>query len=290
MEQQILQEKRDRTKLVLTNVYNLPAMSGTMKEVSEMLDDPNTNSQRLGRMIGRDQAIATKILSIANSPMYGLRRKVTTIDFAILVLGFLEIKKIVLALSLMESFKNKTDKYLDQKKFWLHSILTGSAAKRVAEDLGYRIGGEAFIAGLLHDLGIPVIHKYFHSSFIEIVTNVETGKVKYKDAETSQLGYNHADIGMFLSEKWNLPIELCDTVQNHHQPSKASENRVLASIVHLADYMTQHLQVGDFYWDSDMELDPAILDILKFSSVDDMHHFIDKYKPLFEDEAKALNL
>lgn len=290
MEQQILQEKRDRTKLVLTNVYNLPAMSGTMKEVSEMLDDPNTNSQKLGKMIGRDQAIATKILSIANSPMYGLRRKVTTIDFAILVLGFLEIKKIVLALSLMESFKNKTDKYLDQKKFWLHSIITGSAAKRIAEDLGYRIGGEAFISGLLHDLGIPVIHKYFHSSFIEIVSAVESNNVVYNDAEISQLGYNHAEIGMFLTEKWNLPIELCDTILNHYSPSKASENKVLASIVHLADYMTQKLGVGDFYWDAGIKLDETVYDILKFSSEDDLNNFIEKYRGMFEEEVKSLNL
>lgn len=265
-------------------------MSAIMKEVSDLLDNPNTNSAKLGKMIGRDQAIATKILSIANSPMYGLRRKVTTIDFAILVLGFLEIKKIVLALSLMESFKNKTDKYLDQKEFWMHSLITGNAAKRITEDLGYRIGGEAFIAGLLHDLGIPVIHKYFHSSFIDITNSVNEGGMKFLEAEVNSLGYDHQEIGTFLAEKWNLPIGLCDTVQYHHTPSKTADNQILASIVHLADYMTQRLKIGAFYWDKDIELDKSIIDTLKFSSEEELEKFILKYEDLFRKESESLKI
>ncbi|MBI9070492.1 MAG: HDOD domain-containing protein [Melioribacteraceae bacterium] len=292
MDEKILEEKRKKTKLVLSNVYNLPAMSSTMMEVSKLLDDPTTNTATLSKKIGKDQGIATKILSIANSPLYGLRRRVSTIDFAILVIGFIEIKNIILALSMMESFKNKTDKYMDQKEFWLHSLMTGTAAKRIAEDLDCYKGGEAFVAGLLHDLGIPVIHKYFHSSFVAICERVENEEVPFLTSELEQLGYTHQDVGKFLGEKWNLPASLCNVISKHHTPSLLEDpnDKTLAAIVHLADYMTQRLEVGSFYWDKEFVFDEKILEVLKFENMDALDEFVDKYKGAFEEELKLIKI
>jgi HD-like signal output (HDOD) protein len=82
----------------------------------------------------------------------------------------------------MESFKNKTDKYLDQKEFWFHSFVSSTASKRIAKDLKYENPGKAFIVGLLHELGIPVIHKYFHTNFIEIINLVNDNEKLNLDA------------------------------------------------------------------------------------------------------------
>lgn len=288
MTEEQLQEKREKTQLVLSNIYNLPAVSAVMMEVSRLLDDPSTNTSVLSEMIGKDQGLATKILSIANSPLYGLPRKVSTIDFAILIIGFQDIKNIVIALSMIESFKNKTDKNLDQKEFWLHSIITGNAAKRIAEDLGYRIGGEAFVGGLLHDLGIPVIHKYFHSNFENIVKNFTENGMTLLDAEIEELGYTHQDIGRFLAEKWNLPGHLCSAIQKHHTPSGAEEDDVLTSLIHVADYMTQKLDVGNFYLDNNYQVDEAALKNLKFESREKLDEFLEKYRELFHEEAESI--
>jgi HD-like signal output (HDOD) protein len=287
MDTEILKAKQEKTKLILSNIYNLPALSGAMLEITKMLDNPNTNSQTLGKMIGKDQGIATKILSIANSPLYGLRRKVSTIDFAILVIGFSEIKNIILALSLMESFKNKTDNYLDQKEFWLHSFISATASKRIAEDLKYENPGKAFIVGLLHDLGIPVIHKYFHTNFIEIINQVNENKKLYLDVEKEVLGYSHQEIGSFLSDKWNLPDAICDSIRFHHNPNGAQLDKKLAAIVHFADYMTQKLQVGSFYWDVDLRLIEEDISILDFENIEKADQFIEGYKGIFEEEAQT---
>ncbi len=289
MTEEQLQEKREKTQLVLSNIYNLPAVSAVMMEVSRLLDDPSTNTSVLSEMIGKDQGLATKILSIANSPLYGLPRKVSTIDFAILIIGFQDIKNIVIALSMIESFKNKTDKNLDQREFWLHSIITGNAAKRIAEDLGYRIGGEAFVGGLLHDLGIPVIHKYFHSNFENIVKNFNDNGMSLLDAEIEELGYTHQDIGRFLAEKWNLPGHLCSAIQLHHSPSKAEDDDVLTSLIHVADYMTQKLGVGNFYLDNNYKVEDAALKALKFDSLEKLDEYLEKYRALFEEEIESIN-
>ncbi|MGD8777627.1 MAG: HDOD domain-containing protein [Ignavibacteria bacterium] len=286
-----LDEKRKKTELVLSNIYNLPAMSAIMVEVSRLLDDPSTGTQELSSWIGKDQGLATKILSIANSPLYGLPRKVSTIDFAILIIGYQDVKNIVVALSMIESFKSPNDKNLDQNEFWLHSVVTGNAAKRVAEDLGYRIGGEAFVAGLLHDLGIPVINKYLSKEFKTIVERFNNEDNFILNIEKEELGLSHQEIGKFLTNKWNLPKSLCTAVLNHHEPGQLKdEDRELTAIVHLADYMTQKLNLGSFYWDNNFVFDEAVLDILKFEDINSLDKFIEGYRKMFEEEIETFKI
>lgn len=283
-------KKREKTELILSNVYNLPSIPKVMMEVSELLAKPTTTTAELSKVISQDQGLVTKILSIANSPLYGLPRKVSTIEFAILILGYGDIKNIVTALSMIESFKIKSDKNLDQKKFWAHSVITGVAAKRVAEDLGYRIGGEAFIAGLLHDLGITVIHKFFHTAFEQICKDVETNGMTYYEAELENLGLTHREIGKFLAEKWNLPPSLVDTVLNHETPDKASENRVLTAVVHLADYMTNKLGIGDFAWDKDLQIEKSVFEICKIQDEVHLDKFIEDYRDIFMKQYESLKI
>lgn len=285
-----LNEKRGKTESVITNVYNLPAISGMMMEISRLLDDPSTNTQALSKIIGKDPGLTTKILSISNSPLYGLPRKVSTIDFAILIIGYQDIKNIVVALSMIESFKNKSDKNMKQEDFWKHSIITGNAAKRISEDLGFRFSGEAFVGGLLHDLGIPVIHKYFHSAFNEIIERVEKEKITFLEAEMESLGMDHQEIGHLLSKKWNLPETLGEGIANHHSPEKVSDNRELVAVIHLADYMTQKLGIGDFYWDSTFVLDRSIFETLKFESEAALDEFIEGYRQLFTEEIENIRI
>jgi HD-like signal output (HDOD) protein len=106
---------------------------------------------------------------------------------------------------MMEAFKSKEDKNWNRRAFWLHSLITASAAKRIADDLGYRKSGEAFTCGLLHDLGISVIQRYFFEGFKEICSLVNDQQMRYTNAEQKVLGISHQEIGKFLIEKWNLP-------------------------------------------------------------------------------------
>jgi len=287
MEEQLYQERRNKSELALSNVYNLPAMSATMLEVSKLLDDPSTNTASLSKIIGRDQGLSTKILSIANSPLYGLTRKVSTIDFAILIIGYQDIKNIVVALTMVDSFKNKSDKYLDQNSFWMHSMLAGTASKRVAEDLGFRIGSEAFVAGLLHDLGLPVMHKFFKNEFELVVNDFNDNNVPALEAEKKYLGMDHQEIGNFLATKWSLPEHLSNSILYHHKPSDAPETDVLTSIVHLVDYMTQKLEIGGYCLDEGFVFDESILEVLGVASPEELDTFIEGYRELFNEELNS---
>ncbi|HUX60651.1 MAG TPA: HDOD domain-containing protein [Ignavibacteriaceae bacterium] len=283
-----VQKKKEKTELVLRNIYNLPPIPDAIKQSLEMLDRPELNSHSLSNIISKDQGLVTKILTIANSPLYGLQRKVTTVEFAILVLGYSELRNIISVLSIVEAFKNKTDAFLNQKEFWLHSFLTGSASKRLAEDFDFPNSGEAFIAGFLHDFGFSIIHRFFHADFIEIYKLVNEKGVSYNDAELEVLGMTHQQIGNYLADKWNFPETLCEAILFHHNPEESKQNKILASIVHLADYMTEKLDIGNSYWDKNLVLSDSELGVLRFREHEQVDKFIESYRELFSEQVDTV--
>lgn len=274
-------ERRERTEKILSNILDLNVIPRVIYDLIKILDNPNTTSSEINKIISRDPALVTKILSVANSPLYGLQRKVSTIDFAILVLGFKELKNIISVITVSEALKNKTDKYLNQKEFLIHSYFTGSASRKICKDLGYQNTGEAFIAGFLHDIGISIIHRYLHSNFVEIIELSDQQKMPFKEAEKEVLGMSHEEVGSYLLEKWNFPIDICDAVLYHHEPSKAKHSQNIAAIINMADFCTQKLKIGDIRVDSFTELDDFTMTKFNLERKIDADKFAAKYKELF---------
>ena len=291
MENEVIQnQKREKTELILRNIFKLSPIPTVIHEILRLLENPTTTTSELNKTISKDQSLVAKILSIANSPLYGLQRKVSSLDLAILVLGFSEIKNIVSVLSMVETFVNKTDKYLDKKEFWMHSFMTGTAAKRLSDDLDLPLRGESFIAGFLHDMGLSVMHRYLHSGFVEIYGLVESSEMNIEEAEEHVLGMTHAEIGHFLMDRWNFPPLLSDAVLYHHNPALADKAKVIASIIHIADFMTQKLQKGHFYWDKNLQLNIEALATLGFKDEDELNQFIQGYDSIFEEQLNAMRI
>ncbi len=276
-----LQQKRERTLKIINNVFNLNVIPKVVFELIKALDNPRTNAMELNKLVSHDQALITKILTVANSPMYGLQRKVTTIDFAILVIGFKELKNIVAAISISDALRNKTDKYLSQKDFLLHCYLVGSAAKKIAKDIGLQNSGEAFICGFLHDIGLSIIHRYMHSSFVRVVDLIQTQRLTLREAELEVNGITHEEVGSILLEKWNFPNEISEPILYHHYPSQSQSSPTMSSIINLADFMTESLKIGELYIDRGVRLDELTLSKFKFDKELDAEKFSSNYKDLF---------
>jgi putative nucleotidyltransferase with HDIG domain len=271
----------------LSSVQSIPALPMVMIEVSKLLDNPSSSATELAHVITKDQGISAKILAVANSPLFGLPRKVSTIEFAILVLGFKHIQEIILALTLLESLKESDSESWDNQSYWLHCLMTATAAQRIANDFGYIKTGEAFTAGLLHDLGISIIHRYFKKQYLEIVRESEFNNEPFIIAEQKILGITHQEIGYYFLERWKLPEKLGYSILHHHNPIN-SENKVLSSIIHLADYMTEYLNIGSFLWDKNMALDPEMLHVLKLGDETRLADYIESYRDLFIDQVETL--
>ncbi|MGK9477072.1 HDOD domain-containing protein [Melioribacter sp. OK-6-Me] len=280
---------KEKIRKQLSGIGNIPAVPQVIAEVSQMLDNEMTSASDLCKVISRDQALAAKILAVANSPLYGLPRRVSTIEFAVVIIGFDHIKNILLALSLLDTFKVRNAKDWNHQDYWRHSILTATGAKRIADDLRYPRSGEVFTAGLLHDLGLVILYKYMNYDYKQIIELVENQGLSFLEAENKILGYTHSHIAEFLLDKWNFPRNIVDAVVNHHTPSESEYNPVLTSLVHLTDYMTQKFNIGAFMCDNNMPLDDNILDILQFGNMEYLEQFIESYKPLFNQHFESLN-
>ena len=280
---------RESIRKKLLNIGSLPSVPHIITEVSLLLDSDRTSATDLCKVISQDQGIVAKILAVANSPLYGLPRRVSTIEFAVIIIGFEHIRNILVALSLVDVFKTRNTPDWNQNSYWVHSLLTATAAKRIADDLRYPKSGEVFTAALLHDLGLVVLQRFLNSEFKNILRMKEKDQISHINAEELTLGFTHQDIGEFLLERWNFPPYIGEAVLYHHKPSLAKNGRVLASLIHLADYMTQRLNIGAFEWDNDYVLDENIIDILGFGSFQYLEDFISGYEHLFKSHLESIN-
>jgi len=251
-------------------------------EVVELVDNPKTSASRLGRLISTDQALTAKVLKIANSPFYGFPRKISTIDFAIIVLGYDALKEIVISISLVSSLQRKNDSVFDAKGFWDHSITSGVLARRLARDLGYRVSGEVFVGGLLHDMGISVLHRYFRNEYRRIAEILVDTDLNAIEAEESVLGVTHAEVGGWLAERWNLPDHLVEAISYHHAPSRADKNKDLVALIHCADVFAVLMSEQPVEFDKGVDFDPKALDHLQLTDRRVLDQYMQSYRNLIK--------
>lgn len=284
-------EKKSHIIASLEQLKNLPTIPKIMFEVSNLLKEEPVNNIRLAETIGKDQGLTTKVLAVANSPLFGLQRKVSSLEFAILLLGGEEIGSIVTAISLSDAIRFNQAANFRYMDYWKHSMLVASSARDIARRLGMgEIAGDAFLAGMLHDLGIQLLIKYFPSEYSKILVLTENGDADFLKAEESVLGVTHQEVGKFLARRWDLPEGLCDALEFHHRPEESKQNALLVSIIHLADCMTEEFKVGTVYWDNSISFNINISDILGFSSLEELGDFTSDYKEIFVDTAESLVL
>jgi putative nucleotidyltransferase with HDIG domain len=267
----------EQIKEKIKSIIQLPALPAVAMEVVELVDNPKTSASKLGKVISSDQALTAKVLKIANSPFYGFPKKISTIDFAIIVLGFDALKEIVISISLVSSLQKKSDTFFEAKTFWDHSISTGVVARRLARDLGYRISGEVFVGGLLHDMGVSVLHRYFINEFQRIIEITRETDLNVLEAEESVLGVTHGEVGGWLAERWNLPEHLAESIAFHHAPNKAKINPDLVALVHCADVMSLQITKQKIDWDKGVEFDPLALERLRLNDPDVLNGYLTTY-------------
>ena len=219
----------------LSSIRELPTFPTTALEVMRLASDTDSSAAELAQIISKDPSLSSRILRVANSPFYGFARKISTVEWAIVALGFETLRDTVLSLTLIDLFKGGSAKHFDPRKFWKHSMDTASAARSLAREVKYRRPGEAYAVGLLHDIGILVLYRYFPDDFEEIQTLVDEQSLPQSQAEAIVIGSNHADVGAWLADKWNFPKYFVEAIRYHHTPALAEINAQLTAIIHVAN-------------------------------------------------------
>lgn len=209
-----------RLKLVARRVTEIPTLPAVMTKVIEMIDDPSTTASQLARFISYDQAFTVKLLKLANSAFYGLSRKVGTVDMALLVLGFDEVKNLGLTIAVIDTFRDAAYySFFDMNDFWVHSIAVAAGCKVLVKETGQSVPpGDLFVAGLLHDIGTLVMCRYLTQDFSRVIETLRKDGARQHEAEMSVIGFTHADVGGWLTKTWNFPVHQVGAIANHHTP------------------------------------------------------------------------
>ena len=269
-------------------IIQLPALPTIAMEIVDLVDNPKTSASKLGKLISTDQALTAKVLKIANSPFYGFPRKISTSDFAIIVLGYDAVKEIVISISLVSSLQKKGDAMFDATGFWDHAIMSGVLARRLARDLGYRVSGEVFVGGLLHDMGVSVLHRYFKSEHKRIMEIVRETDLTALEAEESVLGVTHAEVGGWLAERWNLPSHLVEAISMHHTPGRAENNKELVALIHCADVFAGRMASQTVEFDKGIDFDQDALNRLQLTDAAALQDYMENYRELVKGDLEAV--
>jgi len=247
------------------SVLNLPTLPLVASRMLQMVDDPNVSAGALGRGLSEDQVLTARVLKLANSSYYGFPRKIATVNLAVVVLGFEAVKDLILSVAVMDLFRHGSrDSRFDLTVFWDHSVRVAAASRQLARILRWRAVGEAFTAGILHDIGKVVLHQYQPIPFDDMIRRIADDGVPPLEAELEVLGATHAEVGSWLVEKWNLPAALVQAVRYHHAPGEAEpEFAAHAALLHLADVLTHKLgHPNGVVHHGPMEVHPDALRIL----------------------------
>lgn len=227
----------DALKERAEQIRELSTLPSVILRILEVMNNPMADARDVEREIMEDPVISAKVLKVANSPFYGTSRDVSSISQAVVLMGFAEVQNIALSVSLFSRFSVPT-KMFDRRQFWEHCFTTAAAADALQRRVNAQTN-DGFIAGLLHDIGRIILDQHFPDEFQEIMALAGSSELSLLEAERKVLGVTHCDIGYWVTEKWNLPPMLTDSILFHHSPFGCRESYVLTSIVHVADVVSK---------------------------------------------------
>lgn len=211
----------------------LPPLSSTVTRVSELLREPEVSTRKLADAVGFDPVLAARLLKLANSSMYMRRRPATSLHQAIETIGLKSLYDVVMLGAMADGFANEIRCMVFGRVIWEHSVVVGLLARELSSILGLRGTEEAFLCGLLHDIGRIFLLKAetaVYESILESPTEAES-----LARERAAFQYTHAEVGAFIAYNWKLPETVCGVILNHHEPSDAQISNVVTHIVNAAD-------------------------------------------------------
>jgi HD-like signal output (HDOD) protein len=243
----------------LANVRGLPALPMVVQTLSRRIGDQTVSAGEIARLLAHDQGLTARVLRLANSAFYASREPVRTPEQAVVLLGFGTVRAIILKASIFSAYDMER-----ARPFWLHALGTACAARTIARVTGFGGAEDAFVMGLLHDLGKLALDEFLPDLYRPVRAAVAREGGLIRDAERRLLGCDHAAVGRFLCEHWSLPPVYREAIAGHHDLTLAQEvNRPYAACVHLADIIARGLLIGSGGDDAMPLLDPAALALLR---------------------------
>jgi diguanylate cyclase (GGDEF)-like protein len=207
-------ELQDKLKACRT----LPSIPAVALKIMELCEQDDIGTADVASVLARDPALSAKVLKVANSAIYGVRAQVTTLDRAIAIMGTNAVLSLSLSFSLIKTMKKSNRNTFDHMTYWRHSIITALTAKALGNTPEFTNLNEYFLAGLLQDIGILVFNEMVPTAYSRLIPRAERSHEKLVELEREAFGVDHAALGGWLLEHWNLPPNLKVSIAASHNP------------------------------------------------------------------------
>jgi HD-like signal output (HDOD) protein len=233
-------------KVIAAKIGDLPPLPATALKAVQMTKHPMVTATELQNVISQDQALSARILRIVNSAAFSLRREVSTLSHAVTILGMEALRSILMAASIQQFNENGMQRAgnLATKLMAEHSWGAAVAARVIARHVRYGNLEEAFLCGLMQDMGKPALLLSLPGRYLEILNEVYRGATTFHRSEMSAFGFSHAQLGALMAEAWNFPPHMCEAIGYHHDPASAPSFDKLACVTSLANRIMISQEIG----------------------------------------------
>ena len=230
--------EKDSLRGLVSKIDSLPSLPSLYVEIVDELRSEDASIRKVGRIIAKDLGMTAKILQMVNSSFFGVSQPISSPEQAVTYLGLDLVKAIVLTAGVFSKFDSLKVPGFSIESLWTHSMNTGAYSKEIGsfENSEKELIENAFIAGLLHDIGKILISANLPENFIEVLDLVRKEGLSFCDAENQVLGASHAEVGAYLLGLWGLPESVIEVVAAHHNPLLGPVDTITPlTMVHAAD-------------------------------------------------------
>lgn len=225
-----------RLESILNSIEQIRPMPSSVTRILNALETPGTGASLVAEFLGLDQALAANVLQAANSVLLGYGPTCTNLTDAVMRLGFKRIRTIMLGVSVSGSLANNLAGYrLGAGELWNHSVATAIVSQWFARSLSYPNPEDAYVAGLLHDIGKLLLDQFALADYERLFDYVQNYNLAIWQVEQKLFSIDHAKVGGLMAKKWNFPPALVDAIQYHHVPPQAQCDQKLAALVNIAN-------------------------------------------------------
>jgi putative nucleotidyltransferase with HDIG domain len=232
----------------LEGLEEMPTIPVILAPLLKYLEKPldQLDVQQVVDLISQDKSLAAQCLHMANSPIFGRWQAVDSVRSAVVALGLQRMRDIAVSCSVLR-LTPKYNNGMDPVVFWEHSLGCALVSRQFARKIGFADPGKAYLAGLLHDIGI-VAHLWILPHEFAAAIEMSKGRhIPLHEAEMETLGTDHGRTGRRVAEKWHLAPDLVESISHHHQPASAAVNRDLVALVGLSDLLCRMSGLGYGY-------------------------------------------
>jgi putative nucleotidyltransferase with HDIG domain len=245
----------------VARIETMPCIPTIFVPLLDLLNAPpeRVRLDEVVKLVSYDNTIAAQCLRVAGSPLFGMAKSPESIKGAVMALGLRKVETILLTCCLGNAFP-ANDGALDPVVFWRHSLGCAMVCRKFSDKLEDADSDKAYMAGLLHDIGLLVNCMAFAKEFAVAAAHASKEQIPFDEAELATMGFTHCETGRALAEKWHLANDMIQVIAHHHAPEESESAKPLVALVHLSDLLCRVRGMGYGYYERrrvDLMGDPA---------------------------------